>query len=176
MSHLMLALTQTLQCTGDASASQGLCDSSLQAFAFMSRELGRLMSYLTLARRQIWVAQSPLAEPGRRALRSLPVVPGELFGQAAQQALERSVQVIQARQQFASLRRGSQTRRGPPPLRAEAPAQWPVSQPRTRQSERFRQPDRSRPPPATRTLRPTQGAQATARYPSRDRRGRGCRQ
>lgn len=83
MSHLMLSLTQALQATEGTSASQDFCDSSLQAFAYMTRELGRLMSYLTLARRQIWLAQSPLAEPGRRALRSLPVVPGELFGQAA---------------------------------------------------------------------------------------------
>src|SRR4029434_7163925 len=75
MSHLMLSLTQTLQVTEDASASQGLCDSSLQAFAYMSRELGRLMSYLTLAGRQIWVAQSPLAEPGRRGTMFSPRYP-----------------------------------------------------------------------------------------------------
>lgn len=73
-----------------ASSSQDFCDASLQAFAYMSRELGRLVSFLTLARRQIWLAQSPLVESGRRALRSLPVVSGELFGVAAQQALERS--------------------------------------------------------------------------------------
>ncbi|XP_042562141.1 LOW QUALITY PROTEIN: uncharacterized protein LOC122131476 [Clupea harengus] len=90
MSHLMLALTQTLQGTGDASASQGLCDSSLQAFAFMSREL---------------VASQPAADTAVR-------------------------EVSPARQ---------------------------IS-----------------PTPATRTLRPTQGAQATARYPSRDRRGEGA--
>ncbi|CAL8271024.1 unnamed protein product [Merluccius merluccius] len=40
----------------------------------------------------------------RRALRTLPVVPGQLFGVAAQQALERTLQVTQARQQFTSLR------------------------------------------------------------------------
>ncbi|XP_073732565.1 uncharacterized protein [Misgurnus anguillicaudatus] len=92
MSHLMLALTETLQGT-DQTSSQELCDTSLQALAYMTRELGRLMSYLTLARRQIWLAQSPLAEPDRRVLRSLPVLPGELFGQAAQQALDRSTQL-----------------------------------------------------------------------------------
>uniref|UniRef100_A0A8C5GIV6 Uncharacterized protein n=1 Tax=Gouania willdenowi TaxID=441366 RepID=A0A8C5GIV6_GOUWI len=51
----------------------------------------------------VWLAQSPLSEPCRRTLCSLPVVPGRTFGPAALQALERSVQVGQARQQFASL-------------------------------------------------------------------------
>lgn len=49
MSHLMLSLTQALQATEGASASQDLCDSSLQAFAYMMRELGRLMSCLGTA-------------------------------------------------------------------------------------------------------------------------------
>lgn len=96
MSHLLLALAQTLE--GTSGSSRELCDAALQAFAYSSRELGQLMSYLTLACRQIWLAQSPLAEPDRRVLRSLPVVPGELFGKAAQQALDRSAQVVQARQ------------------------------------------------------------------------------
>lgn len=105
-SHLILALSQSLQETGTDPAAQTLSDASLQAFAFMSRELGRLMSTMTLARRQVWLAQSPLAEGCRRTLRSLPVVPGQMFGPAAQQALERSAQADQARQQFAGLRRG----------------------------------------------------------------------
>ncbi|KAK0139969.1 hypothetical protein N1851_023132 [Merluccius polli] len=79
----------------------------------MSRELGRLMSSLTLARRQVWLAPSPLSEASRRALRTLPVVPGQLFGVAAQQALERTLQVTQARQQFASLRQAPPRSRRP---------------------------------------------------------------
>ncbi|XP_074506781.1 uncharacterized protein LOC141776850 [Sebastes fasciatus] len=51
-SHLILALSQSLQETGTDPAAQTLSDASLQAFAFMSRELGRLMSTMTLARRQ----------------------------------------------------------------------------------------------------------------------------
>ncbi|CAL8316590.1 unnamed protein product [Boreogadus saida] len=41
--------------------------------AARTRELGRLMSSLTLARRKVWLAQSPLSEPCRRTLRTLPV-------------------------------------------------------------------------------------------------------
>ncbi|KAK0152737.1 hypothetical protein N1851_005729 [Merluccius polli] len=118
MSHLILALSQTLQASDVDPSVRDLSDASLQAFGFMTRELGRLMSSLTLARRQIWLAQSPLLEPYRRALRTLPVVPGELFGPAAQQALERSLQVTQAREQFSSLRRGQPGRLRPPAVAA----------------------------------------------------------
>ena len=68
MSHLILALSQSLQESDADPSIQRLSDTSLQAFAYMSRELGRLMSSLTLARHQIWLAQSPLLEPCRRAL------------------------------------------------------------------------------------------------------------
>lgn len=106
LSHLILALSQSLQESSTDPSAQTLSDASLQAFAYMSRELGRLMSTMTLARRQVWLAQSPLSEGCRRTLRSLPVVPGKMFGPAAQQALERGIQADQARQQFAGLRRG----------------------------------------------------------------------
>ncbi|KAK0133446.1 hypothetical protein N1851_031041 [Merluccius polli] len=107
MSHLILSLSQTLQSSGADRSMEVQSEASLKAFAYMARELGRLMSSLTLARRQIWLAQSPLTEPCRKALRSLAVVPGQLFGPAAQQTLERSLQVMRTRQQFASLRRTS---------------------------------------------------------------------
>lgn len=64
------------------------------------------MSTVTLARRQVWLAQSPLSEGCRRTLCSLPVVPGQMFGPPAQQALEQSSQADHARQRFAGLRRG----------------------------------------------------------------------
>lgn len=66
LSHLMLALSVSLQeATLDASI-HNFSDTSLQAFALMSRELGRLMSTLVQARRQVWLAQSPLTEICRR--------------------------------------------------------------------------------------------------------------
>ncbi|XP_074470437.1 uncharacterized protein LOC141754903 [Sebastes fasciatus] len=99
LSHLILSLSQSLQTAGVDASVQSLSDASLQAFGLITRELGRLLSTLTLTRRQVWLAQSPLSEPGRRALRTLPVVPGELFGPAAQQALERGIQANQTRQQ-----------------------------------------------------------------------------
>ena len=58
---------------------QDISDASLQAFALMSRELRRVMSTLVQTRCQVWLAQSPLTEVCRRALRAVPVTPGELF-------------------------------------------------------------------------------------------------
>ena len=115
MSHLVLALSQTLQSPGVEPSVQALSEASLRAFAYMSRELGRVMSSLTLARCQIWLAQSPLSEPSRKVLCSLPVVPGQLFGPAVQQALERSLLVTQVRQQFAGLRHTPVQRQRPYP-------------------------------------------------------------
>ncbi len=107
MSHLILALSQSLQTSEVNPSVQSFSNTSLQAFAYMTQELGRLMSSLTLARHQIWLAQSPLLEPCRKALCSLPVIPGQLFGLAAQQAVEHSLQVTQTSGQFANLRHRS---------------------------------------------------------------------
>ncbi|XP_028302770.1 LOW QUALITY PROTEIN: uncharacterized protein LOC114463422 [Gouania willdenowi] len=90
------------------------CDASLEAFGLMSRELGRIMSILVQARRQVWLSQSNLTEAARRMLRSLPVEPGVIFGPAAQEALERTIQAGQTRQQLAGLSRM------PPPDRPPA--------------------------------------------------------
>lgn len=106
LSHLALALSQSLKEAGVDNATQSLSDASLQTFAYMSRELGRLMSTLTITRRQVWLAQSPLSESCRGALRTLPVVPGQVFGPAAQQTLERAVEASKSRRQFAALHRG----------------------------------------------------------------------
>ena len=50
-------------------------DTSLQAFALMSRELGQLMSTLVQVRHQVCLAQSPLTEACRRNLRRDPMEP-----------------------------------------------------------------------------------------------------
>ena len=171
LSHLTLAMSKTLQSSGAEQEVQDLSEASLQAFAYMSRELGRLMSSLTLARRQVWLAQSPLSEASRRALRTLPVVRGQLFGVAAQQALERTLQVIQARQQFASLRRAPPRSRRPAVSTTTVP---PIPRPLTRAGapllDGFRQPTRSRP------FRQPQQNTAQGYRPPRGRRGRGGRQ
>lgn len=105
LSHLMLGLSASLDEVPVDQSTQGLMDASLQAFALMSRELGRLMSTLVQTRRQVWLAQSPLSEASRRTLRSVPVVPGELFGSAALEALERTAQANRTRQQLVGLQR-----------------------------------------------------------------------
>ena len=163
LSHLMLALSASLQeATVDASV-HSFGDASLQAFALMSRELGRLMSTLVQARRQVWLAQSPLTETCRRTLRSVPVEPGEVFGSAALEALERTVQARQTRQQLSGLHRSM-----PPPSRPGGFAAPPQrrSRPQTSPSG-FRAPQR---PP----FRQPQTSDA-ARRPPRASRGRGTR-
>ena len=105
LSHLMLALSTSLQQAAVEPSMQDISDASLQAFALMSRELGRVMSTLVQTRRQVWLAQSPLTEACRRALRAVPVTPGELFGSAAQEKLERAAQARQTNLQLSALHR-----------------------------------------------------------------------
>ncbi len=155
MSHLLLAQSASLQEAAVDASIHNFSDASLQAFALMSRELGRLMSTLVQARRQVWLAQSPLTEACRRTLRSVPVEPGELFGLAAMEALERSVQARQARQQLSGLHRSA------PPSRPRGSSavprrrphsqtypsgyfrpQRPTPQPGQQQTQAFRAPER----------------------------------
>lgn len=163
LSHLMLALSASLQ-EGNVNAdSVTFCDASLEAFGLMSREIGRMMSILVQARRQVWLSQSNLTEAARRLLRSLPVEPGEIFGPAAQEALERTIQAGQTRQQLAGLRRM------PPPDRPSA------SRPRGPSAA-----SRIHLPPSTRSTgrrdvqrpaqRPAQDFRDSARLPSRQSR------
>lgn len=58
LSDLVLALSQTLQTTGVDAQVQGMSDASLQVFAYMTRDLGRLLPTLTVARCQVWLAQA----------------------------------------------------------------------------------------------------------------------
>lgn len=50
MSQLLLAMSQSLQASEVDSSVQDLSDTLLQAFAYMAREQGRVMSKLTMAR------------------------------------------------------------------------------------------------------------------------------
>lgn len=167
MSHLILALSSSLQDSEADPSARSLSDASLQAFAYMTRELGRLMSSLTLARRQIWLAQSPLLPPCKRALLGLPVIPGRLFGPAAQEALGRSLQVTEARRHFASLRREATAR--PWYNQRSQPPQRPEPAPRAQSSVQFRQPAASPAPNAA------QRGRASGRRPSKPPRGKAGR-
>ncbi|KAK0156351.1 hypothetical protein N1851_000348 [Merluccius polli] len=106
LSHLLLGLSTSLQQAQVEPSLQSLSDASLQAFALMSMELGRTMSTLIQTRRQVWLAQSPLTETCRKILRAVPVEPGELFGAAALEALERAARARQTRQELSGLHRG----------------------------------------------------------------------
>lgn len=129
LAHLMFALSASLQ-EGSASAdSVCFSDAALQAFALITRELGRMMSLLCRARRQVWLAQSPLTEACRKTLRGVPVEPGVLFGPAALEALDRTIQARETRQQLSGLSRSM-----PPP----AGVRGPPAPPRTRSSPRVR--------------------------------------
>ena len=105
LSHLMLAISTSLQRAAVEPSIQDISDASLQAFALMSKELLRVMSTLVQTCRQVWLAQSPLTEACRRALRAVPVTPGELFGSAAQETLEQAAQARQTNLQLSGLRR-----------------------------------------------------------------------
>lgn len=115
LAHLMFALSASLQGVEGAGAAIGFSEAALQAFALLTRELGRVMGYLVQTRRQVWLAQSSLSEACRRTLRGVPVEPGQMFGSAAVEALERTVQARHTRQQLSSLSRSMPP---PPPQRA----------------------------------------------------------
>lgn len=100
LSHLLLTQSATVD-----SSIHSFSNASLQAFALMFMELGRLMSTLVQACRQVWLAQSPLTEACRRILRSVPVEPGELFGSAALEMVQCTFQARQTRQQLSGLNR-----------------------------------------------------------------------
>lgn len=179
LAHLMFALSASLQGSGAPAHSVDLSDAALQAFALLTRELGRMMSLLCQARRQVWLAQSPLTEAARRTLRSVPVVPGVLFGPSALEALERTMRATETRQQLSGLNRPlptlARSRAPPPPTRTR-------SSPRARQVGDYYRPhvpqqrgDREFRGPA----RPPSGQQRPTdrrRRPPRAPRGQGARQ
>ena len=175
LSHLILALDQSLVKAGADTATQSLSEASLRAFAYMTKDLGVLMSTLTVARRQVWLAQAPLSESCRRTLRALPVVPGQIFGPAAQEALDRSVQANKARRQFTELRRAPahQPRRSSTQRPAAGGQRSSAARP---SASRQGQPQRAPPQPSFREpigRAPRRGA--PARRSSRPSTGRGSR-
>ena len=159
LSHLLLGLSTSLQQAKVEPSLQSLSDASLQAFALMSRELGRTMSTLVQTRRQVWLAQSPLTETCRRVLCAVPVEPGELFGSAALEALEGAARARQTRQKLSGLTRSVSVPSRPggpsavPQRRSQPPdysgglrrSQRPVQKPVQQLVEGFRAPER--PPP-----------------------------
>lgn len=161
LSHIMLALSASLQANSVDVVPRSLSDASLYAFGLITRELGRMMSILVQTRRQVWLAQANLTEASRRTLRSLPVEPGELFGSAALEALERTIQAGHTRQQLLGLRR-----RMPPPSRAPSNRSGgPSIAPRARLPPPAHSSDRRGPQRPVQRL--TRDFRGSARLPSR---------
>lgn len=61
LAQLMFALSASLQGGSVEASTISLNDASLQAFALMSRELGRMIAFLVQTWCQVWLAQSPLS-------------------------------------------------------------------------------------------------------------------
>lgn len=75
LSHLLLALSSSLQKAQMDSFTWDTCDVLLQAFAYQTQELGRLMAMLIHTCRHVWLAQSSIMEVTRRILHQLPAEP-----------------------------------------------------------------------------------------------------
>lgn len=100
MSHLLLALLSSLQEGNAHEESITSCDTLLEAFGLITRELGRTISFLVQALFQVWLCQSGLTEASRRTRQALPVEPGAFFGPCAE---EQTIQAGQTRQQLLSM-------------------------------------------------------------------------
>lgn len=178
LAHLLFALSASLQDVNGAAAASSFSDAALQAFAWMTRDLGRVMSYLVQARRQVWLAQSALTESCRRTLRGVPVEPGQMFGSAALEALERTVQARQTRQQLSDLSRVMPP--PPPPHRLRSQAPGPSVRPPHRDwatDGRYFQQGRARDSRvASRQPVRRPRASGTGRRPPRPPKGHGARQ
>ncbi|KAL7401322.1 hypothetical protein ABVT39_026370 [Epinephelus coioides] len=136
LSHLLHALSASLQEAQVDDSVCDICDVSLQAFAYQTRELGRLMSRLAHTRHHVWLAQSPLTEATRRVLRQVPAEPGELFGSAALEALDRTAEADDTRQRLASLHKRAPVSRSSSRTFPSAPQGPPRPSPRGGQHQR----------------------------------------
>ncbi|XP_041817854.1 uncharacterized protein LOC121624267 [Chelmon rostratus] len=102
MSHLMLALSACLQEITQDTSAHNFSDASLQAFALMTRELGRVMSTLVQARRQKhWNGRSKPDRPDSSSQVSTGVCPPlldlEVLQQLCSAALSHSLALVATR-------------------------------------------------------------------------------
>lgn len=72
-----------------------LCD-----WGSIAGHYGKVMGSLVQERRQVWIAQLPLPESYGTTLHHLPLVPCQIFGPAAQEALDRRLVASEAWCQF----------------------------------------------------------------------------
>lgn len=94
------------------------CDTLLEEFGIMSRQIAQMMSITVQTHRQVWLSQSNLTEA---ALRILPIELGKLLDPATHEALHQTIQAGQTRQQLVGLRRMPPPD-GPPVSRLRGPS------------------------------------------------------
>ncbi|XDV29212.1 hypothetical protein PO909_032355 [Leuciscus waleckii] len=99
MAHLLLALHSALSTNPPDNTASELLEAFLQALGSIAFSNGKALGLTTQAWRQVWLAQSKLPEACRSNLRQLPLVPGQICGPAAQEALERRVRAVESRYQ-----------------------------------------------------------------------------
>ncbi|XP_049321018.1 uncharacterized protein LOC125781314 [Astyanax mexicanus] len=99
ISHLLLEMESSPQLVDMPSAFRGALQTVLHGMGFLTQEFGSLMASLVRLRRHLWLSQAPLSDACRTALRDLPLMPGQLFGPAATEALERRARMTETRQQ-----------------------------------------------------------------------------
>lgn len=102
LAHVLLAIIASLN-SPEATAAE-LVNVALRSVGSIAGHCGKAMGLLVQARRQVWIAQSPFSEPCRAALRQLPLVPGQIFGPAAQEAFDRRLVASEARNQLGKQR------------------------------------------------------------------------
>ena len=73
-------------------------DAALSSLAQMTRDVGSAMSSATLARRQIWLAQTTLPVDVKKELISMPVQPGSVFHPDSQALLVKAQEAVGARE------------------------------------------------------------------------------
>lgn len=88
---LAVLLAAVRKSTGtDDQDTKELLDAALSALAQMTRDIGSAMSSATLARRQVWLAQTALPEVVKRELINMPVQPGNVFHPNSQATLDKA--------------------------------------------------------------------------------------
>ncbi|KAL1248068.1 hypothetical protein QQF64_023444 [Cirrhinus molitorella] len=98
LAHLLLAINALLS-SPDTTATE-LVNVVLQSVGSIAGHCGKVMGLLVQARHQVWIAQSPLSEPCRATVHQLPLVPGQIVGPAAHEALDRRLMASEARCQL----------------------------------------------------------------------------
>lgn len=86
LAHLLLAINALLS-SPDTIASE-LFSAALRSVGSIVGHCCKVMGLLVQACRQVWIMQSPFSESCRAPLRHLPLVPGQIFGPAAQEGLD----------------------------------------------------------------------------------------